>query len=351
MRTPLVLPALLVTATLALAGCSPQSGADASSDGPLIVYTNSYDSGRGDWLTAEAEKAGFDIQIVENGGADTTDKVLAEKGNPVADVVFGLTQSYFSQLEDAGTLEAYSPSWAGETDTSMGDSSGAGAYWPLVQQAILLTYDADRTSASAAPSDWPDLWNDPTYKGRYESANNMGSTTSQVLVASILSRYADPDGELGVSAEGWDQIKEYFANGSPAGPDTELFQRLADGDVDYGPRASSSIAGLEKKYGFTAGIVTPDIGVPFIVEQVGIVKGTKNLTRSEAFVDWFGSAETQAAWSAQFDSMPVNKDAIAQVKPEIADFYSKLTPQDIDWGFVTANLPAWREKIELEDIR
>ncbi|MBM7412342.1 hypothetical protein [Clavibacter michiganensis] len=34
----------------------------------------------------------------------------------------------------------------------------------------------------------------------------MGSTTGQVLVASILSRYADPNGELGVSAEGWDQI-------------------------------------------------------------------------------------------------------------------------------------------------
>ncbi|MBF4621431.1 ABC transporter substrate-binding protein [Clavibacter sp. VKM Ac-2542] len=71
---------------------------------------------------------------------------------------------------------------------------------------MLLTYDADRTSASAAPSDWPDLWNDPAYKGRYESAKSMGSTTGQVLVASILSRYADPNGELGVSAEGWDQI-------------------------------------------------------------------------------------------------------------------------------------------------
>lgn len=351
MRKLLSISALVLAATLTLTGCSAAGSAKSDSGGPLIVYTNSYDSGRAEWLTAEASKAGFDIKIVENGGADTTNKVLAEKGNPVADIVFGLTQSYFSQLADAGTLQTYSPSWAGSTEKSMGDTSGKGNYWPLVQQAILLTYNADRTKASATPSDWLDLWNDTSYKGHYESPSDMGSTTSQVVVAGILSRFKDTKGDLGISAKGWREIKAYFANGSPTPADSELFARLASGDVDYGPNASSTVRGLEKKYGFTAGFVTPSVGVPFVVEQVGLIKGSKHTAESEKFVDWFGSAKTQEAWSAKFNAMPANKDAIAKADPSIVEFYGKLKRQDIDWSFVTKNMPAWREKIELEYLK
>ncbi len=63
--------AAVVAAGLALSGCgsSQDSGtadpavSPASGD-TLIVYTNSNGDGRGDWVTAEAAKAGFDIQIV-----------------------------------------------------------------------------------------------------------------------------------------------------------------------------------------------------------------------------------------------------------------------------------------------
>ncbi|WP_245554853.1 hypothetical protein [Nesterenkonia alba] len=66
------------------------------SDGTLVVYTNSdaHSNAEGqqsaDWLTEQAAEEGFDIEVVGIGGGDLTNRLIAEAGNPVADVVFGL---------------------------------------------------------------------------------------------------------------------------------------------------------------------------------------------------------------------------------------------------------------------
>lgn len=349
MRQLLKASAVLATAALALTACgSADSGADSGDT--LIVYTNSNGEGRGDWLTEQAAEAGFDIEVVGQGGGDTTNKILAEAGNPVADVVFGLNNVYFNQLVDAETIEPYTPEWADEVDAELGDASGDGNYWPVVQQAILLAYDADRIDAADAPSDWLDLWNDPAFEGRYQSETSMGNATIQIVMSGILTRYADPEGEMGISEEGWAEVEKYFSNGSPAVEDVDVFQRIVDAEVDYGQLPSSGLPGREASYDITAGVVEPEVGVPFVVEQAAIVKGTDQLEESQEFIDWFGGAELQAAWSAEFDSMPVNQGAIDRTEPSIVDFHEGLVRQDIDWEFVTENLPGWVEKIELEYV-
>ncbi|HSN35405.1 MAG TPA: ABC transporter substrate-binding protein, partial [Arthrobacter sp.] len=98
-----------------LSGCGAGAAAPAASEaatgpaavapsGPpsgetLIVYTNSNGEGRGEWLTAKAAEAGFKIEIVGAGGADATNKLIAEKNNPIADVAFGLNNMYFEQVK------------------------------------------------------------------------------------------------------------------------------------------------------------------------------------------------------------------------------------------------------------
>ncbi|MGP5056447.1 extracellular solute-binding protein [Brachybacterium paraconglomeratum] len=351
MRQFLKASALLASAALALAACGGTGGsAESGADDPLIVYTNSNGDGRAEWLTEQAAEAGFEIEVVGQGGGDTTNKILAEAGNPVADVVFGLNHVYFNQLVDADTIEPYTPEWSEEIDPGLGDASGDGNYWPLVQQAILLTYDADRIDAADAPSDWLDLWNDPAYAGKYQSEQGMGAATIQIVMSGILTRYADPEGEMGISEEGWAEVEKYFSEGNPAVPDVDAYQRIVDGEIDYAQQASSGIPGKEEAFGFEVGVVEPEVGVPFVIEQVGIVKGTDQLEDSQDFIDWFGSAEVQAEWSGEFDSMPVNQGAIDQADPSIVEFHEGLTRQDIDWEFVTENLGGWVEKIELEYV-
>ena len=168
MRKLQTLVAAAVAATL-LAGCGAGTATPAASGEPsststvpssetLVVYTNSNGEGRGEWWTTEAAKAGFKIEVVGAGGADATNKLIAEKNNPIADVAFGLNNMYFAQIKAAGALEPFEPAWAGEVDTAVGDKGDGKAYWPLVKQDILLGYNADKFSADAAPKDWTDLW-------------------------------------------------------------------------------------------------------------------------------------------------------------------------------------------------
>jgi len=348
------LVAAAVAVTL-LAGCGGEAAPGASGEASsapaggsgdtLVVYTNSNGEGRGDWLTQKAGEAGFKIEIVGAGGADATNKLIAEKNNPIADVAFGLNNMYFSQVKAADALEPYKPAWAGEVDTQLADGE---TYWPLVKQAILLGYNSDRFSKDAAPKDWTDLWTKDEFKARYERVTGLGTATAQLVFAGILSRYRDDSGDLGISDEGWKQVEQYFQNGSPAVAKTDLFARIASGEVDMGQMPSSIIADREKSFKVNVDTVIPSVGVPLAVEQIALVKGTKKKDQAQKFIDWFGSAHVQGQFAKQFNSMPVNKSAQAQANPEVVDFFADLKQQDIDWEFVQENMGAWVEKIELE---
>lgn len=355
MRKLQSLVAAAVAATL-LAGCgggNPSPGASgAASSAPgagsadtLVVYTNSNGEGRGDWVTKKAGEAGFKIEIVGAGGADATNKLIAEKNNPIADVAFGLNNMYFSQVKAEDVLEPYKPAWAGDVDTSLADGE---TYWPLVKQAILLGYNSDKFSKDTGPKDWTDLWTKDEFKARYERVTGLGTATAQLVFAGILTRYRDDSGDLGISDEGWKQVEQYFQNGSPAVAKTDLFARIASGEVDMGQMPSSIIAEREKSFKVNVDTATPSVGVPLAVEQIALVKGTKKKEQAQKFIDWFGSAEVQGEFAKQFNSMPVNKGAQAQANPEVVDFFADLKQQDIDWDFVQENMGAWVEKIELE---
>jgi iron(III) transport system substrate-binding protein len=349
------LVAAAVAVTL-LAGCgggaaSPAASGSSSpapaggSGETLVIYTNSNGEGRGDWVTAKAAEAGFKIEIVGAGGADATNKLIAEKNNPIADIAFGLNNMYFSQIKAEDALEPYEPAWAGDVDQELGDGE---TYWPLVKQAILLGYNADKISKDAAPQDWTDLWTKDGLKARYERVTGLGTATAQLVFAGILSRYRDDAGDLGISDEGWKQVEQYFQNGSPAVAKTDLFARIASGEVDMGQMPSSIIAEREKSFKVNVETVIPSVGVPLAVEQIALVKGSKKQEQAQKFIDWFGSAEVQGEFAQKFNSMPVNKAAEAKANPEVVAFFADLKQQDIDWEFVQENMGAWVEKIELE---
>lgn len=336
---------LVAVAIYGLIGFTQAQGSDT-----LVVYTNSDSDGRGEWLTEQAQEAGLNIQIVGAGGGDLTNKLIAEKNNPIADVVFGLNNMYFEQLKAEDTLVPYEPTWSGEIDASMADQGEEPMYWPIVEQGIVLVYDADKYTEETAPQDWLDLWTKPEFEGRYESVTSLGGATTQLVFAGILNRYKDESGDLGVSDEGWAQVEAYFANGSPAETDVDLFVRIAEGAVDMGQIWTSGIPAREEEYGVDVAVMTPEVGVPYAVEQVGIVKGSEKQELAEEFINWFGAAEVQGAWSQEFSSVPANQNALEQAPQDILEIHENLAPQAIDWTFTQEHMGEWIEKIELQYI-
>ncbi|WP_114560773.1 extracellular solute-binding protein [Desertihabitans aurantiacus] len=344
-------PAALLLAGTVLAaltacggGAAAPEGEGAPADGgPLVVYTNSNSDGRGEWVTEQAAEAGFDIEIVGLGGADLTNRIIAEVNNPVGDVVYGLNTMYFEQLKAEQAITAHEPTWSGEVPQEAGDPVD-GAYWPLVDQAIVMAYDSARVTD--VPTDVSQLWSDPRFQGRYEVNTSLGQATPQLVVAGILAPYTDEQGQ--VSDEGWAAVEAYFANGNPAVEGTDLYARFDRAEVDYGVIPSGSVFSRDEEYGTQTAVVPSASGVPYVTEQIGIIAGTDQEQRAAEFIDWFGSAEVQGAFAQEFDAMPVNEVAAEQANPEVVELVGSVQRADIDYAVVREHIGEWVERIELE---
>jgi iron(III) transport system substrate-binding protein len=338
----------LAAAGLLLAGCADAADSAASDGGgPLVVYSNSVSDGRGDFLVEQASAAGFDVEFVDLGGGEVTDRIIAEKNNPVADVVFGPNDVGFEHMDEAGALEAYEPSWAGLVD----GGGSAGTYFPVVQEPIMLVYNPAAYPAGAeVPGDWTDLWTQEEFWGTYETKTSLTGATTQMVLAGLLSRYRDDSGHLGVSDEGWEAIEQFFAHGSPEVEGTDLYARMAAGDVNVGQIWLAGKVSREAQYGITTEPVPSDVGVPIVHQNIGVVKDGGDVDRAQEFVDWFGSAEVQAAWSTEFFTAPTNTDALATADQDAVSQTAAFTAQDVDWEWVADNLDQWVEEIQLDHL-
>ncbi|WP_416825214.1 extracellular solute-binding protein [Ectobacillus polymachus] len=346
----LMLSISLVACGKADSGNKP-AGDKAAKDKTLVIYSNSASDGRGDWLTKKAAEAGFKIQVVQAGGGDLLNRLIAEKNKPVADVVYGLNQTNFETLKTNNLLVPYQPKWINEIPASYRQPGNF--YNPLVEQRIIMIYNKDVYTPETAPKDWTDLIENKQFAGKYNVPTDLGSATNRAVIDGILMRNLDPKGDLGVSDKGWAEIKSFFDNGYKAPKGEDAFKNLASGKVPISFTYSSGLAGYEKQYGFKAGIVSPEIGVPSLVEQVGIINKGKDqdTTVAKQFVDWFGSAEVQGEWAKQFGTLPVNEKAVNQASDQIKSISQNTKVQKMDDNFVAQHIDKWVEKIQLNILK
>ena len=80
-------------------------GCGSSKDDSIIVYTNSGSNGRDVFLKELAKENGFDINVVSGGGTDIANRLIAEKNNPIADVIFGLNNIEYEKLKKENILK------------------------------------------------------------------------------------------------------------------------------------------------------------------------------------------------------------------------------------------------------
>lgn len=313
----------------------------------LNVYTNSDTDGRDEWLIERAAQDGFKVQVVGAGAADTQNRLLAEKSSPIADVVFGLNAIIWESLKAEDILKPFVPDWADEIPAGLNDADGY--YHAIVKQAILLVYDQNQMSADEAPTDWPDLWTKPEFDKKYEYLTSLGGGTVRNVLAGILTRYSDPNGDLGIAQEGWDAIAEYYKHGVPNESGVDLYGQISseNSTVVCGQMWSSGIETRDEQYGTKTGYAVPDVGVPYAVEGIAIVNGTKNEEEAQRFINWFGSAQIQGEWAETFSTLPANSNAVGKAN-EFNQEIAELPAQDIDWALVSQNIDAWCEKIMLE---
>ena len=313
----------------------------ASAEGYTIrIYSNSNSPERVTWLIEAAKEAGFDISLDDNSvlSGDTA-AVQAANENKDADVIFGLNEVRWSQLVD-GTYENLSvmdwtPSWADKVGVYKYDGKAYG----LVIQNILMLYRNDELGTNGEEvhfQHWADIV-DSGYS--WYRQGKVGGTTNMNINNAMLYAFTDPESPAGgISVDGWKTLWAYCANGNNTG-DKYGLDPLICGDVQISTFYSSSLYGNIEAAEETAenplhgtlepenwNLVDIDDGTYYLAEYLGVID---NPNRSEeetetvkAFAEWFGSAETQIAWSEEFDSYPCNEDAAAELFDEVPAIYA-----------------------------
>ena len=302
----------------------------------IRIYSNSNSTERTTWLIQAAKEAGFNISIDDNSviSGDTA-AVQAANENKDGDLIFGLNETRWGQLIDGAyenlSVIDWTPSWA----DLVGEYKYDGKAWGLVIQNVLMLYRNDEFGTNGEELHF-DHWADVVNSGyTWYRQNKIGGTTNANINSAILYAFTDPESPAGgISIDGWKALWKFCADGKSGGDDYKYgFDPLNKGDVAISEFYSSALYGkidaaADGSEHPLVGALEPenwalvDIadGTYYIAEYIGILdKAGRTEEQTEtvkAFADWFGSAEVQAAWAEEFDSVPCNADAVDLVYGE-----------------------------------
>ena len=308
---------LALVMALSLVACGDKAPADNGGEGTpdakdysgytIRIYSNSNSTERTTWLVNAAKDAGFTVSIDDNSviSGDTA-AIQAANENKDGDILFGLNETRWSQVVN-------------------------GTY-----QNVLMLYRTDELGTNGEAlhfQHWSDIVN-CGYK--WYRQNKVGGTTNANINSALLYSFVDPTSPAGgISIDGWKTLWNYCANGVYSSDDTYKygFDPLNKGDVAVSTFYSSSLYGkidaaAESSENPLKGTMTPenwnlveiDDGTYYIAEYIGILnkegRTDEETEAVKAFAEWFGSAETQAAWGEEFDSYPCNTAAADILYPD-----------------------------------
>jgi iron(III) transport system substrate-binding protein len=221
----------------------------------------------------------IEINWVRDSTGIVTAKLLAEKENPQADIVWGLAATSLMLLKEEGMLEAYSPKGINDLDPKFKDS-GNPATWTGMDAwvaAVCFNTVEGEKNGLPIPTSWKDL-TDPVYKGHINMPNPNSSGTGFLDVSSWLQLFGEDGGWAYMDAL-HENINNYTHSGS------KPCKQAAAGEVAIG--VSFAFRGAKSKAdGAPIEIIVPSEGVGWDMEATAIVKGTKNLEAAKTLADW-----------------------------------------------------------------
>lgn len=309
----------VVLSLTALAGCSSGSAsaeksgtseaADAATEssaepgevtksesGSLVIYTALEDDQIEPYLTSFREQyPDIELEVSRISTSTLISKVIAEKDNPVADVLWGVAASSLLSLDEYdGVIQPYTPEGADRILPQFKDTEeelrwcGIDAY----EGAMLVNTKLCEELNLDVPESWEDLL-DPQYEGHIVMPDPAASGTGLLIVNGWLQMFDD----------GWDYIEqlnknmaEYTDSGSkPA-------KMAAAGEAVIGLSFGYRCILLQEENPDETVVVFPSEGSGWDVEANCLLAKKEMNPCAYTFMDWAISDEAMAAYAKE---MPI----------------------------------------------
>jgi len=333
----ILLIVFLLTTTL-LPACSPK--------GPVTLTVMTHDSfaASESVITAFEQANNVKVVFLKSGDAGAAlNKAILSKDAPLADVFYGVDNTFLSRALDAGIYEPYvSPLLAKIPAEFQFDPQNRAL--PVDYGDICVNYDKAYFAAYnlPVPTSLEDLIK-PEYNGLLVVENPATSSPGLAFLLATVAHFGETSyldywrslrANGVVVVDGWETA--YYTNFSASsghGP-----QPLV---VTYGssPAAEVIYASSPLTDAPTASILGPDTCFRQI-EFVGILKGTRHLDLAQKFVDFMLSQQFQEDIPLQMFMYPVNTDASL---PQEFTQYAQTAPQPatLDPTVIAANRDQW----------
>lgn len=298
-------------------------------------------------VMSEFEEANnVSVRFLKSGdaGAALVQAILS-KNNPMADLFFGVDNTFLSRAISAGIFESYdSPMLAVIPDELKLDSENR--LLPVDYGDVCLNYDKAwfKEKGIAPPADLADLVK-PEYKGLTVVQNPATSSPGLAFLLATIGRF----GEKGY-LEYWRGLRENDVLVAQGWSDAYFghFTAASKGDrpvvVSYAtsPPAAVYYAENPPEEAPTVAMVSDDNAFRQI-EFVGILKGSKNIETAKQLVDFMLSKSFQEDIPLQMFVYPANSKAEL---PEVFVKHSTIAenPVKIEPAAIEANREKWLEE-------
>ena len=246
----------------------------------LTVYTALENDQLGPYKAAfEADNPTVEIAWVRDSTGVMTARLVAEKDNPRADVIWGLSASSVVLFENMGMLTGYTPKGAEALKPVFRDAKNPAMWTGMDAYLSVVCFNtAEATKGKIeAPKSWKDLTK-PAYKGQIVMPNPASSGTGYLTIAAWLQVMGE--------AEGWkymdalhENVAVYTHSGSAPCVQAARGERLIG--IGFDMRGAT-----EKTKGAPIDLILPSEGAGWEMEATAIVKGTKNMDAAQKLVDW-----------------------------------------------------------------
>lgn len=327
-----------------LAGCSlnadnseepkPEGSAEQQ---PTEVVIATHDS----WAVPEEllsrfeQESGYKLTIVPSGDAGTmTNKLVLTKGNPIADGVYGVDNTFGSRAVEEGVLADFRSEIADTAEFDL--PGGEGQLTPIDWGDVCVNIDKTWFGEHDIPE--PTTLEDltkPAYRKLFVTPGAASSSPGFAFLLATISAYGDDWTDY------WERL---MANGAKL---TSGWTDAYEVDFTAGGGDRPIVLSYNSSPPFTLGEDADEPTTRALldtcfrqVEYAGVLAGAKNAEGAEAFIDFMSGVEFQESLADNMYVFPVNPAATlpplwAKWAPAASD------PLKVDPAEISANRKEW----------
>lgn len=269
---------MIMSCSLMLAGCSKS---EDKAEKEITVYTSIESEFLQEYIDEFNEKyPDIKVNVVRDSTGIITAKLLAEKDNAQADVIWGVAASSLLVLDNENVLEGYLPKGFEKISEKFKDTRNEISRWTGISAWVgVFTVNKEelKNRGIATPKSYADLLKDK-YKDEIVMPNPGSSGTGFLMVSAWIQMFGEE--------KAWEymddlneNMKMYVHSGSAPSKST------ASGEQCIGLGMGFSSLRLQKESP-QIDTIFPKEGLGWEMEAVALIKKENIKSEAKVFIDW-----------------------------------------------------------------